>query len=93
MGDGTVVDTEKARGVFPEPVDQCDRGIWTLAHAAHATLYRSRKGRYYRVVDRPSSKLGSFAEWLSPEEAARFFEVCGMDMPDDLQEAAARIRE
>jgi hypothetical protein len=59
----------------------------------HQTLYKSRRGRYY--IECTSQWQGSTprAEWVSPEEAARWLLVCGYKIPADLQKVAETVEE
>jgi len=60
----------------------------------HETLYRSTKGRHYvvRTSDLQGSGAGH-AEWVSPEEAARWLGVNQHDIPAELQAAADSVTE
>lgn len=56
-------------------------------------LYCSRKGRYY--VETCSRVQGQcdHAEWVSPEEAARWLLLNNHELPDDLQKYSEEVCE
>lgn len=96
MDDGTVLDTENAtkdwaEDTFFDGSNHISRATGTQWN--HQTLYRSRKGRYYVV--RTSQWQGSHAsaEWVSPQEAARWLLLNGHSLPDDLTQHEAEVME
>jgi hypothetical protein len=60
---------------------------------AHQTLYRSRRGRYYIVHSSQWQGTLDHAEWVSPQEAARWLLENGREIPDDLLEHAESVTE
>lgn len=96
MEDGTVVKTENATDSWEEETDfdghnQISRA--TGSQWNHQTLYRSRKGRYY--IEHWSQWQGSraHAEWVSPQEAARWLLQQDEDLPDDLSQFVEQVSE
>jgi hypothetical protein len=65
----------------------------TASQWEHETLHKSRKGRYY--VEHTSQWQGSTprAEWLSPQEAARWLLQNDHELPSDLAQYADEISE
>jgi hypothetical protein len=59
----------------------------------HQKLYKSRKGRYY--VEHTSQWQGSTprAEWVSPQEAARWLLQNDHELPEDLEQYADEVSE
>lgn len=96
MGDGTVVKTGNATRMWEETrtFDGRNRiGDYSRSQYSWATLYRSRRGRYYVEYESNWQETPRRAEWVSPEEAARFLILCGYDLPEELLEAARGIEE
>jgi hypothetical protein len=60
---------------------------------SHQTLYKSRKGRYW--IENTSQWQGSTpsAEWISPQEAARWLLQNGHDLPEDLEQYEDEVCE
>lgn len=100
MDDGsTVVDTDRA--------DTCWEGrqrfdgrnhvdVHTSDQWEHQNLYRSRRGRYY--VEHWSQRQGThwYAEWVSPQEAARWLLIQGLpedELPEDLAQVVDEVSE
>jgi hypothetical protein len=96
MQDGTVVKTENATQSWKEDCWH-DGNNWisraTGAQWNHEKLYRSRKGRYW--VEHTSQWQGSHphAEWISPEEAARWLLNNGYELPEDLEALEEQVSE
>jgi len=94
--ESTIVDTENATRSWPEAryhdgnnfISRATGSQWT-----HQTLYRSRKGRYY--VEHTSQWQGSraHAEWVSPEEAARWLLTNEHEVPPDLAHCVEEVSE
>lgn len=96
MEDGTVVKTENASNSWEEASDWDGNNHISRATGsqwAHQKLYRSRKGRYY--VEHWSQWQGSraHAEWVSPQEAARWLLHNDENLPDDLAQYADEVSE
>ena len=94
--DGTIVDTANATSSWQEAEDWDGNNHISRATGSqwkHETLYRSRKGRYYRV--RTSQWQGSqrYAEWVSRHEAARWLLAQDEDLPADLADVAEEVAE
>jgi hypothetical protein len=94
--EGTIVDTENASMVFSEETRFDGRNqisVNTGQQWEHQRLYRSRKGRYY--LESWSQWQGStpHAEWISPQEAARWLILNEHKIPDDLQEFEDDVSE
>jgi hypothetical protein len=94
--EGTVVKTDKA-------LEAWDEATWwdgrnrvskvTQDQFKHQRLYKSRKGRYY--VEHWSQWQGSraHAEWVAPEEAARWLILNEHDLPADLASYEDEVSE
>jgi hypothetical protein len=59
----------------------------------HQTLYRSRRGRYYVEHTSQWQSSSPRAEWVSPEEAARWLLVNEYEVPKELANAAEQVTE
>lgn len=96
MEDGTVVDTDRARLTFSNATDwdgrnhinRSTRDQWT-----GQTLYCSRKGRYYILHWSQWQGSRDHAEWVSPQEAARWLAFNECDLPADLEALAEEVCE
>lgn len=96
MEDGTVVKTENASAHWDEDtrwngnnhISKATGSQWT-----HETLYRSRKGRYYVVHESQWQGSTPHAEWVSPQEAARWLLSQEQELPDDLAKHADNLTE
>lgn len=87
-GDG-IVDTDKAQQTWEESTRWDGRNHISKATGSqweHQTLYKSRKGRYYIVHMSQWQGTTPHAEWVSPQEAARWLLLMGHDLPEDLRE-------
>jgi hypothetical protein len=96
MDDGTVIDTDNASAKWEEATRWNGNNHISVATGSqwhHQTLYRSRKGRYY--VEHVSQWQGStpHAEWVSPQEAARWLLANEEELPEDLKQYADDISE
>jgi hypothetical protein len=94
--ENSVVNTENATRSWEEDTrfnGSNHISVATGSQWTHETLYRSRKGRYY--VEHTSQWEGStpHAEWVSPEEAARWLLANGHEVPEDLLAAAESVSE
>lgn len=90
--EGTIVDTDRA--VYKHRLDSVRAGYGTISDV----ICRSSRGRWYVVHDHSWSEDGrvlDFAEWLSPEEAARRLLLELPELPDypELRQAADKISE
>ena len=75
----TIVDTDKASACFSIPARKTGYG------EDRGDLYRSKKGRWYLVHDFSwcvDTGLIDYAEWLSPQEAARLIVLHGGDLAE-----------
>lgn len=96
MDDGTILDTEKASQSWDEDRYHDGRNLISKAtndQWTHQKLYRSRKGRYYIVHTSQWQGSRDHAEFVSPEEAARWLMLMSEDLPDDLKQYADEIVE
>ena len=96
MEDGTVVDTDNASASWSEGTDWDGSNHISKATGTqwnHQTLYRSRKGRYY--IEHTSQWQGSrpHAEWVSPQEAARWLLANDEELPEDIAHLAEEVSE
>ena len=94
--ENSVVDTDNAtanwsQGTFWDGHNHIS--VATGSQWVDQTLYRSRRGRYYTVTRPRIDGQRDFAEWVSPEEAARWLLANGHEVPADLQEAAEGVSE
>jgi hypothetical protein len=88
MGDGKVVDTEKAKDEWREARDFDGRNMISRATGDqwhHETLFRSASGRYYIVHDSDFQGSRPCARWVSREEAARWLLLMDEELPEDLR--------
>jgi hypothetical protein len=91
-----VVDTDNATNHWKEQRDHDGSNLlgrssesqWSYQH-----LYRSRKGRYYIVHKSADTRMREYAEWVSPEEAARWLLLNDYEPLDELQKAVERVAE
>ena len=96
IDDGTVVDTANATQDWTEETYWDGRNHISKATGSqwdHQTLYRSRKGRYYIVRTSQCQGSRDHAEWISPEEAARWLILMEHDLPEELQKFAEEVSE
>lgn len=96
MDGGTIVDTDRATNSWVEEEDwdgnnNVSRNTGSQWHWER--LYRSRRGRYYVVHISGEDGVRDYAEWLSPEGAARWLDLNGWSMPDELAAAAEAVTE
>ena len=94
--EGTIVDTDRASATWPERKDSDGRNLISRATGSqweHQQLHRSRRGRYYLECWSQWQGSRAHAEWISPEEAARWLLMMDEDIPADLQEAAESVSE
>jgi hypothetical protein len=96
MEDGTVVDTVNAAQSWKEGTRFDGHNHVSTATGSqwsHQMLHRSRKGRYW--IECTSQWQGSspHAEWVSPQEAARWLLTQGAELPDDLVPLEDQISE
>jgi hypothetical protein len=96
MQDGTVVKTESAVQSWEEAARWNGNNhisVHTGSQWTHQTLHKTRKGRYY--IEYTSQWQGStpHAEFVSPEEAARWLILNGDDLPEDLKPYEDEVTE
>lgn len=96
MQDGTVIDTDNATDSWDEATRWNGNNHISVATGSqwlHQTLYRSRKGRYYIVHTSQWQGSTPHAEWVSPQEAARWLLANEEELPDDLKQYEDEITE
>lgn len=99
MEDGTIVNTDKATKVFSEATGWDGSNMVSLATGSqwvHQTLYLSRKGRWYIGIDNWSFRSTSHAEYIEPEDAARWLlknNYGVKDIPSELSKYISEIEE
>jgi hypothetical protein len=94
--ENSVVDTDDATAKWEDGTffDGHNRvSVATGSQWVNQTLYRSRKGRYYVETRSRIQGQRDSAEWVSPEEAARWLLVNRHQVPADLQAAAEEVSE
>ena len=94
--ENTIVKTENAAQCWEEDTRWNGNNhisVNTGSQFDHQKLYKSRKGRYY--VESWSQWQGStpHAEWVSPEEAARWLLRNDEELPADLEQYEDAICE
>lgn len=96
MSDGMVVDTDKSTQAWEEErfFDGSNQiGLFSGSQYTTATLYRSRRGRYYMVTLSAWQGQRELCEWVSREEAARFLLVNHYEIPEELSDVADEVTE
>ncbi len=96
MQDGTVVKTENASSHWDEQTrfnGSNQISVNTGSQWNHQELYRSRKGRYYIVHSSQWQGSTPHAEWVSPQEAARWLIHNEEELPDDLKQCEEQVSE
>lgn len=96
MEGDTIVDTEKASKSWNEAtfwngnnhISSATNTQWT-----HETLYCSRRGRYYVVYSSDWQGSVDHAEWVSPQEAARWLLLNEHPIPESLTAIAEEVTE
>ena len=96
MGDGTIVNTEKARKSWTEDTRFDGRNqisVNTGSQWDHEELFESRMGRFYVV--RWSQWQGStaHAEWVSDHEAVRWLLLNKEEVPERLLHLVDEVEE
>jgi len=94
--ENTIVKVENATASWDEAVRWDGRNHVSVATGSqweHETLYRSRKGRYWLEHSSQWEGSVSYAEWLSPQGAARWLLLNLHELPDDLQQYAEDVCE
>ena len=96
MSDNTIVDTKNATAEWDEMrrsdgsnMIGCSSGSQWLDQS----LYRSRKGRYYTVTYSRIQGRPDHAEWISNEEAARWFLLNNIELPANLAKLESEVSE
>jgi hypothetical protein len=94
--ENSVVNTDNATAKWEDDTffDGSNRiSVATGSQWVNQRLYRSRKGRYYLETRSRIQGQRDHAEWVSPEEAARWLLANGHEVPEDLVEAAEEVSE
>lgn len=94
-GDG-IVDTDKATAYWQESTRWDGRNkisVNTGSQWDHQTLYKSRRGRYYLLHWSQWQGSTPHAEWVSPEEAARWLLLNEEELPADLEQYEEEVCE
>lgn len=96
MQDGTIVKSESAVQRWEERTEWNGSNhisVQTGSQFSHQTLYKTRKGRYW--IKRTSNYQGTTdtAEFVSPQEAARWLLLNGDELPDDLKQYEDEVSE
>jgi len=96
VDDQTIVDTDKALRTWEEATDWNGSNHISRATGSqwnHQTLYKSAKGNYYLVHSSQMQGSMDHAEWLEPQEAARWLLLMDEELPEDLQQYAEEVSE
>ena len=99
MEDGSIVNTEKSSQKWEEGTRFNGHNRISLATGSqwdHETLYRSRKGRYYKVHESQWQGSVSWAEWMDKREVVRWLlknEFDDDDIPTDIKHLITEIEE
>lgn len=96
MDDDTIVDTDKALQSWGEETDWNGSNHISRATGSqwnHQTLYKSKKGRYYIVHSSQIQGNMDHAEWITPQEAARWLLLMDEELPEDLEQYAEEVCE
>ena len=96
MTDGTVVDTENATQSWSEGKRFDGRNHISMATGTqweHQKLHRSRKGRYWLECWSQWQGSTPHAEWVSPQEAARWLLAQEAELPEDLAALEEEVSE
>lgn len=91
-----VVDTGRATQSWEEARDHDGNNFISRATGTqwdHETLYRSRKGRFYKECTSAYQGSTPHAEWVSPEEAVRWFVLNDHEVPEDLKHLEDEVVE
>ena len=96
MDDGTVLDTANATRTWEEERDsngsnrigRLSGSQWTWQE-----LHRSRKGRYYTTQTSQWQGSTPHAEWVSPQEAARWLMMNDDSLPEELEKYEEALTE
>ena len=96
MGDGTIVDTDKARNAYEEATRWDGNNHISKATGdqwVHEKLFQSRKGNWY--LEHWSQWQGSTpsAEWVTERRAAEWLLANEHDLPESLAKFAELIEE
>jgi len=96
MEDGSVVNTDKASQSWDEGLEwngsnQISRA--TRSQWAHETLYRSRKGRFYKICVSNYADAHTHAEWVDDREAVVWMLVNEKVVPNELKHLVSEVEE
>lgn len=92
--EGNIVDTNNAVASWADVLDKTETGLvskYTGSGYHRATLYKSRRGRYYMTHSSTLAREPVWAEWVSPECAAVFLIRNDIELPDDLKKHYGKI--
>jgi len=87
MSDGVIVNTDNAKQSWQENTywnGSNHISVATGSQWEHEQLYKSRKDRYYVVRTSQMQGSAAYAEWLIPEEAAKWLLMNEEELPTDL---------
>ena len=87
MEDGSIVNCEKASRSWDEARDWDGSNHISRATGSqwyHETLYRSRKGRFYKVCESQWQGSSPHAEWVDEREATRWLLMNDHEIPENL---------
>lgn len=96
MEDGSVINTEKAIEEWCEATDFNGNNHISRATGSqwnHETLYRSRKGRFYKECESQWQGSTSHVEWIDEREAVRWIILNDGDVPKDLKHLIDEVEE
>jgi hypothetical protein len=89
--EGSEVDTERASESWGDRLNDGSNVSKYTGSATHrATLYRTRRGRYF--LEHRSPDETAWAEWLSPERAAQFLTCNNYHLTDVLKRYSIRAK-
>jgi len=94
--EGTIVDTHRASQSWEESTDWDGKDHISRATGSqwnHQRLHRSRRGRYYLETWSQWQGYRPHAEWISPQEAARWLLQMDEDLPADLRQYEDEVSE
>ena len=96
IDDGLILNTEKAVKSWNEDTRWNGNNhisVQTGSQWIHETLYKSSKGKYYKVHDSQYQGDLSYATILTDEEAATWLLSNGDELPEDLMNLEAELEE
>ena len=92
--EGVIIKTENATISYEEERDwngsnhigRSSGSQWLYEH-----LHRSRRGRYYVETRSAIDAVAPWAEWVSPEAAARWLALNEYAVPNELEQFSERV--